>query len=287
MQGRDFKCFLPEAHPKLSSSNLVDTGRIAGEISIFLYKDPRVLFTRGGDLSPASPFLKVFLTGVRVSRPSVLVDKLLQRGNELLRQKPVDYINFWYFLDALITLVPTPLWDPLLLDGGVDMILRIFSALSEESHITAGWSLSLNLCFNFFERILMTMRGYPFLVKMVKGGFVTSFKCSQNFDKLDAEKREICKSIVAEKIPGYFHLYPVLKCMSSALEKIAVSERQKLRRTFIEADWTTLEALFLERLVLKKIYDMSDKTIGGLCFAVRLDLCRYLRVLTDVAVQKI
>ncbi len=220
----------------------------------------------------SSQFLKTFLLKIQVSEAG-LVKKMLQRGKEL-RQTPLDFTHIGCFLESLQTLIFTHLWIPLMLDGGVDMVLRIFSELSKESHITPGWSLSLGLCFEFFNAILVTKRGYPFLVKMFKDGFLISFfKCSPNFDKLDADKQELCKSLVSERIPNYFHLYPVLKSMSTALEKIAVSERRKLRQTFIEEYWVGLETFLLERLVCKKLYDITYKGSGSqMCIGVRLNM---------------
>lgn len=224
-----------------------------------------------------SPFWDTFLLEMQVSEAQ-FVNKLIQRGMGLLRQSPMNYNYLGGFLNSLTCFIGTSLWNPLVLDGGIDMVLRLFAALSKESHVTAGWSQSLGSCLELFHAILVTKRGYPFLVKLVKGGFVASFfRCSPNFDKLDTKKREICKTLVTERILVYFQLYPVVKCMATALEKITVSERDKLRQTFIEEHWVALETLLLERLVCKKIYDFTYKgSTKEMChgISVRLNVSR-------------
>ncbi len=181
-------------------------------------------------------FLTTFIRSTGITELEFVV-RLLQQGKILLRQTQEDFCAIGSYLLTLLAVKLTPLahvWEVLLDNGGLAFVLRVFVALSKQTRASDGWRSSFNTCVKFFREALTTKQGHPFLLEMIKGGFLESFiNCSPRLGELKASEISTCKEFLTF-IPRYFYLFTALKCVSSAFEKIGSEGRQSLRGTCVE-----------------------------------------------------
>ncbi len=234
-------------------------------------------------------FLKAFVQRASITDQG-FVDRLLEQGKTLLRQTQKNFCAIGSYLYTLLSIKSTPVWGSLMVSGGLDFVLRVFAILPKETRISDGWRSSLKTCIDFFRESLVTKKGYPFLLEMIKGGFLESFiNCGPRFWELEEAEVTTCKSLLTT-IPGYFYIFPVLKYVSSALEKIGSEGRKKLCKTCVEEEWVAFETRLLEQVIRKRFFDDSQQGYAqAFCYNVSLFFtdCPYiLRIVLTYAILK-
>lgn len=203
-----------------------------------------------------SLFLRTFVQSAGINDQE-FVNRLLQRGKLLFRPGQNNFNHIGSYLYTLLSLNETPVWEPLLVGGGLDFVLQVFAVLSKDAHNSDGWPSSFEMSMTILVAASGTNKGYPFLLEMIKGGFLESFVgCGPHFANLNEIEITLCKGILA-LFSKYFFVFAVLKGVSKALEKLGGERRKKIRHTCLEESWVELETRLLEQLIRKSFLDIA------------------------------
>ena len=222
-------------------------------------------------------FITSFLEKAGMSNKA-FVEALLERGKALLeirdastRFAQLTHIThiFAQFGTTLPNVSFHSIWETTLVDGGIPFMLKVFKTVADEALLTQS-SISVHVtdvmsqCIVFFSAALEFKAGFPLLVRILKGGFLSSYSnCSPFFDKLPDRGRKASKIIISEQIPAYLAFEVVVKSMASAMERLDIEiTRESISRSSIQDEWEAVEILVLERLICKRfnvLYPDADE----------------------------